>query len=121
MDALVLAGLVLGASCTTSAGARIDGTKAVKAVESSSSDSMSEWQGYCGRGGISCKDVPDHKLFELCDTKFSIREIPDLLRTEKCVRGCTTSFLQAKCDRRALMDAPKKIATKEQCTTVFVG
>jgi hypothetical protein len=47
--------------------------------------------------------------------------MPGLLHTEKCVRGCTTSFLQAKCDRLAMMNAPKKPATKEQCTTVFLG
>lgn len=121
MSALVLAGLLFSASCATSAGARIENTKAMKDIDSSSSVSMSEWQGYCSRGGISCKEVPESRLFDLCDAKVPIGQIPGLLHTEKCVRGCTTSFLQAKCDRLAMMSAPKKPATKEQCTTVFLS
>lgn len=119
MNALFLAGLLCSASCTTSAGARVENANAMKEFESSSSVSMSEWQGYCSRGGISCKDVPESQLFELCGSSVPIRQMPGLLHTEKCVRGCTTSFLQAKCDRLAMMNAPKKPATKEQCTFVF--
>jgi len=120
MNALSLAGFLLSASCATSAGARVELTQAMNELAFSSSVSTSEWQGYCSRGGISCKDVPESKLFEVCDSKVLIRQIPGLLQTEKCVLGCTTSFLQAKCNRLAMMNAPKNPATKEQCTTVFL-
>lgn len=87
----------------------------------SASNVLSEFRSFCPRG-IQCKDLPKTHMQDLClHAKIPLEKWPAVLKSEKCVYGCTIEFLRHQCGRARVLDGPTIPATKEQCQNSFIN